>query len=210
MNTLLESIAISLFTFVSTNIDDLFVLMLLFSQSSGPMKKLHIYAGQLLGMTSLLSMAIMGSLVRFFVPLPVIGLLGIIPLYLGLRSFRKEEEQENDNALTITNKRTSSVISAYTLSVAGLTIANGGDNIGIYIPYFAGLTTVALSITVIIFLLLTVCWLKMAAVMVSHPYLNRTLQRYHHRTLPWVLIALSIYILWSCDTLSWLWSLIGK
>lgn len=88
------------------------------------------------------------------------------------------------------------------LTVAGVTAANGGDNLGIYIPMFATTTKPALTVTIAVFVVLTGLWCAVAHFLVRHPSLGMPLRRWGHRMLPFVLIGLGVYILWNGDSFS--------
>jgi cadmium resistance protein CadD (predicted permease) len=80
--------------------------------------------------------------------------------------------------------------------VAGVTIANGGDNIGIYVPLFASSSTLAEIITLVaIFLAVTAVWCALAYYLVNHQLIATRLRRVGHIVLPFVLIGLGAYIL---------------
>jgi cadmium resistance protein CadD (predicted permease) len=82
------------------------------------------------------------------------------------------------------------------LSIAMVTIANGGDNIGIYIPLFVALTLFEKIGMVLIFLFMTLQWCALAKYLSRHPLLRAALSNYGHIATPIVLILLGIYILY--------------
>lgn len=88
--------------------------------------------------------------------------------------------------------------------MALVTIANGGDNIGIYIPLFVTLSIAETITTVGIFLLMTLLWCFIARYLTRHPLLKNTIDRYGHIVTPFVLIFLGIFILYESNS----WTLI--
>lgn len=81
-------IAIGAAAFAATNIDDIFVLMVLFSTSfvaslTFPVR--HVVLGQYLGISLLIAISALGSLIPLLVPPYFIGLLGIVPMAIGAR-----------------------------------------------------------------------------------------------------------------------------
>lgn len=72
--------------FALTNVDDLVVLALFFSQVSGRSGVLRVVAGQYLGFGGILAAAIAGTLGTALLPRIVIPYLGLLPLALGLRA----------------------------------------------------------------------------------------------------------------------------
>ncbi|MBO5198659.1 MAG: cadmium resistance transporter [Lachnospiraceae bacterium] len=90
------SILTSIIAFVSTNIDDIFVLMLLFSQADNRRGKSRIVIGHFLGISLLVLLSFLGAFGLQFVPTQYVGLLGIVPIALGIKAwleYRREEKE---------------------------------------------------------------------------------------------------------------------
>jgi cadmium resistance transport/sequestration family protein len=194
----MELIITSILAFISTNIDDLFILTLFFGNKR--FKPREIIFGQYLGIISLIAISFAASLAGLVIDKMYIGLLGLIPIYLGIKSlielFRKNNN-ESDEELNLNNNNNRANI----LTVAGVTIANGGDNVGIYTPIFATLPVSATITMVVIFLLMTMIWCLMAKYLTTHPYIARTIDKYGHMVTPPVLIGLGIFILYESGSL---------
>ncbi|WP_322096148.1 cadmium resistance transporter [Pseudanabaena cinerea] len=90
--------------------------------------------------------------------------------------------------------------SKQTYHVAAVTFANGGDNIGIYIPLFASSNAASRSITLATFFVLITVWCYAAKSIISHPAIAKFLTQYSDAIVPFVLIALGIYILYESET----------
>ena len=188
----MEFIVTSILAFSATNIDDLFLLTLFFGNYQ--YKASNIYIGQLLGIFSLIVLSLIGSLAGNFIPLPYIGLLGIFPIYLGVKQIvTKDVDDNHEMALSQRNM---------VLGVMMVTIANGGDNIGIYIPLFVTLAWTQKIAMIVIFLLMTLLWCTIAKYLANHPLLKASLSKYGHIVTPIVLILLGLYILYESKTLS--------
>ena len=71
-------------TFAVTNIDDIFVLMIFFSQIDQPFRRGHVVIGQYLGFVALIAVSLLGFLGSFIVPKEWIGLLGLAPIAIGI------------------------------------------------------------------------------------------------------------------------------
>ena len=80
------------------------------------------------------------------------------------------------------------------LAVAAVTVANGGDNLGVYIPLFAA-EPYAIPAFALIFGVMTALWCALARVLIGHRILGESIRHYGHWVLPLVLVALGIYIL---------------
>jgi hypothetical protein len=78
-------IGIGAAAFVATNIDDIVVLMV-FSSSSNNFQAQNIVIGQYLGIGSLIAISSLGSLIALVVPSYVIGLMGLLPIAMALKS----------------------------------------------------------------------------------------------------------------------------
>jgi cadmium resistance protein CadD (predicted permease) len=125
----MEVLLTGLLTFFSTNIDDLFILVLFYSHKR--FRESQIVGGQLLGIGSLIAVSLAASLSGLFVPLVYIGLLGLLPVYLGMKAlwqlFRKNTPAEHKTEQVVEGHRP-------LFTIAGVTFANGGDNIAINTP----------------------------------------------------------------------------
>jgi len=207
---MIETIVTAIFAFVSTNIDDIFILMTLFTLVSASLKRQHIMRGQYLGIATLIALSITGSLIGIIVPEEYIGFLGLFPVYLGVMKIYQHLKTNNDEDIEVENLNTTSkrhglpdvFFGVQTLNIAAITIANGGDNIGVYVPLFANLNFFKIAITVLIFMMLVYIWVRTAEYATSHPALTMSLKKYNHIIFPLILIGLGIYILVSSGALA--------
>ena len=194
----MEVIATGILAFVSSNIDDIFLLMLFFGDRN--FKPREIILGQFLGIGALIGISLVFSLIGLVIGKAYIGLLGLLPIYLGIkgvvRLFDKEPPDHEDH-LTEKKKNCSNP-----WIVSGVTIANGGDNIGIYVPLFATLAWPQKITVVSIFFIMTAVWCVLARYLSRHPLMAKAIDKYGHVVTPFVLIALGIYILNESDVLS--------
>lgn len=188
----MELIITSIFAFVSTNIDDIFILTLFFGNRR--FKAHEIIIGQYLGIIALIAISFVASLAGLVINAKYVGLLGFIPVYLGVRGlidlFQSTAGEEPKEELHLNSNRNN------ILSVAGVTIANGGDNIGIYTPIFAALSFNSISVMVVIFLIMTMVWCLIAKYLTTNQYVARAINKYGHLVTPFILIGLGIFILY--------------
>ncbi|HEX9973369.1 MAG TPA: cadmium resistance transporter [bacterium] len=202
---ILSIIITAIITFTATNIDDIFVLMMFFSQTNHSFRRRHVIIGQYLGFVALIAISLLGFLGSFIIPKEFIGLLGFAPIVIGIRKFiSRENKIESTNLETSTQKAPS--ISAIlfhpeTYSVATVTFANGGDNIGIYTPLFASVDLPSLIIIVTTFLLLVMLWCLIGIRLTHQKHVAQVLSRYGHIVVPFVLFGLGIYIIIENGTL---------
>ena len=190
----MEILLTSITAFISTNIDDLFILTLFFGNKK--IKTRDIIAGQFLGISALVMVSLAASLIGLVVDPAYVGLLGLVPIYLGLKGvwelIRPEEEDRISGIETQGNK---------VLAVSGVTFANGGDNIGIYTPLFATLGWPDKMFMVTVFLVFTALWCMMAMYFTKHPKVAAVVDKYGHIVTPLVLILLGVYILYESNTI---------
>lgn len=178
--------------FIATNIDDIIVLSLFFARGAGHKgTTLRILAGQYLGFAGILAAAVLVTLGSgAFLPAEAIPYFGLIPLALGLWSaWQAWQGDDDDDDAQVAGKKVS------VLTVAGVTFANGGDNIGVYVPVFLHVDTATVIIYCLVFLILVAGLVALAKFVATRPPIAEVLERWEHVLFPIVLIGLGIFIL---------------
>ena len=180
--------------FVATNIDDIIVLSLFYARGAGQRGTTRkILLGQYLGFGGILLAAVVISLgARSFLPEDALPYFGLIPLALGLyaawRAWRNRGDDDDDEA-KVADKQVG------VLTVAAVTFANGGDNIGVYVPVFATASTTAIIAYCLVFLALVGLLVLAAKYVATRRPIAEVLERWEHILFPLVLIGLGIVIL---------------
>jgi cadmium resistance protein CadD (predicted permease) len=178
----LQTIAIAAVMFAATNADDLVLLTIFFAQPGCAPRQ--VVMGQLAGIGALAAISYTASMLALAVPHGWIPWLGILPLIIGVRwLYRANADDE----------KAPPAATAW-WAVAGVTMANGGDNLGVYIPAFAMQTGVQKVITGATFIALTLVWCAIAWSAVRHPTWGPTLSRICSRAAPFVLIGIGLWI----------------
>ena len=172
-------------SFISTNLDDIFVLMLLYAQAQSPKERRSILVGQSLGAAILLSFSLLAAFGIGLIPKAYLRLLGLLPILLGIRAWRKRGEPDDD--------LTGSHLGA--MSVMLLALANGADNIGIYVPLFVGTPPAELVVFIAVHAVMLPLWCKLGQKLAGLPGWGRKIQTYKTILVPVVFILLGIYIL---------------
>src|SRR5262249_53338139 len=151
---------------------------------------------QYLGMIVLVGVSLVAALISLVMPASYVGLLGLVPIVIGVKrlcALRRGSDKDD------TARRPAGF--GNVLAVAGVTIANGGHNIGFYTPVFATSSAKELGLFTGVFVVMTALWLSAGYYLVNHPSLGAPIRRYQHVAVPLVLIAIGIMVLYDADTL---------
>jgi cadmium resistance protein CadD (predicted permease) len=191
---LLAQLAIGGAAFVATNVDDLFLLAALFADRT--LRPRSIVAGQLAGIGALVAASAAAALATVALPVRWIALLGIVPLGLGLGQLRRLQRRGDPADPAGVEPRRWSVPGhrSQLIAVAALTVASGGDNLGVYIPLFAR-APAAIPLHAATFVALTCVWCWLGHRLVTNRLLADPIRRHGHALLPLVLVSLGVYIL---------------
>ena len=172
--------------FAVTNVDDLVILALFFGRAAGDRgAAARVVAGQYLGFAAILGVSVVGALGVGLLPETVIPYFGLLPLLLGIRAAWLAWRDTEDEAPA----------GVGVLAVAAVTLANGGDNIGVYVPVFATAGTGGLAVFVVVFLALVAVWCAAGRFFATRPVVARALARWGHIVLPVVLVGIGVVIL---------------
>ncbi|MCC5630249.1 cadmium resistance transporter [Nostoc sphaeroides CHAB 2801] len=206
MNELLTAITTGAIAFIATNIDDIVILLLLFSQINANFRRRHIVAGQFLGFTVLLILSLSGLFGGLVLSKSWIGLLGLLPIAIGISSLVNKQEDELKEVVATTEETEASTItsllSPQTYSVAAVTVANGSDNISVYVPLFASSDLESFVIIIGLFFLLLGIWCYAAYKLIKYRVIADVLTRYGNNIVPFVLIGLGVFIVLKSGALS--------
>ena len=171
--------------FAATNADDLVLLALFFSQPR--VSPRAVVVGQLVGIGSLTAVSYTASALALAVPHGWLPWLGLVPVWIGIRWLRRKEASDSDP------KQAPETVAWW--AVAGITMANGADNLGVYIPAFASQTGTENVITGVSFLGLTLVWCAFAWQLVRHPTWGSVVQYWSRKIAPFVLILIGLWII---------------
>ncbi|MCU0543516.1 MAG: cadmium resistance transporter [Oscillatoriaceae cyanobacterium Prado104] len=196
-------------SFVATNIDDLVISTLFFAQVNDTFRPRHIFIGKYLGFAALVAASLPGFFGGLIVPQSIIGLLGLVPIAIGIIHLVRRDNDGNEvQAVSNEYNRESSSLASkianifhpQTLNVAAVTVANGGDNIGIYLPLFASSNLPSLVVILTVFFVMVGVWTYAAYYFTRHRAIERILTRYTKAVVPFILIGLGIFILFDSGT----------
>lgn len=203
MDGLVTAIPTGLTAFSATNIDDIVILSLFFSQVNSNFRRWHIVAGQYLGFAALVMASLPGFFSSLIVPEAWIGMLGIVPIAIGINSLVNRDDDESDDELKTepNNSVLAKFLSPQVYGVAAVTVGNGSDNISIYVPLFASSTLTSLPVILAVFFSMVGVWCYAAYRLTHLPAIASTLTRYGKNIVPFVLIGLGVLILCKSHTL---------
>jgi cadmium resistance protein CadD (predicted permease) len=200
MESLVALLSLAVTLFVSTNADDLVVLVGFLADHRFRVR--DIVAGQYAGLAVLFVVSVAASLLSLVIPSAYLGLLGIFPILIGLKKL--VELRHHDDKADLPASRGVGSSSGNIHAVALVTMANGGDNIGIYTPAFAVSSGGQIAVIAVVFVAMTALWCLLAHWMVTHPKLGAPLRRYAHLLAPVILIGLGIAIIYNAGSVPWL------
>jgi cadmium resistance protein CadD (predicted permease) len=189
----LLGLAIALFA--STNVDDIFGLVGFFADPKFRPKDIVI--GQYAGITALFVFSLLGSLLALVISRAYIGLFGVVAIGLGAKrlfdSYRNHDGAENP-------EHPDTGMHTRIATVALFTVANGADNVGIYMPAFAIRSPFEIGMFAVIFAVMTGLWCFSANWIVHHPTFGKPIRNYGHRVAPLVLIGIGVSIMYEAGS----------
>ena len=198
MTALIATVGLAFVAFASTNIDDIFVVSAFFAEPG--MRPRSVVIGQFVGIGALVLASLVVARLALTMPEGWVSLLGLVPLVLGVRrlvALRRSNDSDvgaGERRLQEEELVVESRIHSQVLAVAGVTIANGADNIAVYVPLFAA-SIGAIGVYSVVFACMTALWCAVGYAAVNNRVVGGSLRRYGHVVLPLVLIVLGLYIL---------------
>ena len=205
---LVATLATAASAFCASNLDDILLLLLLFSTATSLRSRWHVVIGQYLGFSMLVGASLLGYVGGQFLPTPWIGVLGLLPISLGVSQVidnlepADQSDSQSIDAAMPSWLQSLGLPAGQAVATAGITIANGGDNVGLYIPLFARCTGPQLVLTLLVFSLMVGLWCAMAWRLLQAPAVADLINRYGQPAVPLLLIVLGLVILFDSHTLA--------
>jgi cadmium resistance protein CadD (predicted permease) len=197
---LIPKVGAAVLVFASTNLDDLFVLIALFAEAR--LRASHIVLGQCAGFAVLLGLSLAASRASAWIPGPWFGLLGLVPIVVGLRRLIAMGIPEKPDARQELRWMGRHVP---VLAVGAITVANGGDNLCVYTPLFAASPVPEIIVTSAVFGAMTAAWLGMAHFLVNHRLLSARIRPLARVVAPVALVCVGLVVLARAGTWDYLW-----
>lgn len=178
----MQDIPLVTMLFIGVNLD-FFVILLFLLQKYSYKDNLIGYE---LGMIIVFSIsAFAGQIIQSFIPEWSIGLLGLIPIYIG---FKGEDDDENNDDQHKSNKGVMAVLLMYLVSC-------GADNIAVYVPVLATMTVTSILLTVLYFIILTAISLTLAYFFGQIPIIKNLFERFGEPLSRIIYIFIGIFVM---------------
>jgi cadmium resistance transport/sequestration family protein len=178
----LTAFSASVTTFAATNVDDAFLLTLFFARR---IPTRGIVAGQYVGFGAIVGVSLIGAWAALAIPHRWVRLLGLLPLAIGIKQLlqarRTEPGQSRAEDYSVA-------------SIALVTLSNGADNVGVYVPFFV-IDRAYLWLILIVYAVLVAVWCFVGRWLGNHSLILSSVDRWGHWVVPLVFIALGIYVL---------------
>ena len=204
---MIQNVITSIILYSGTAIDLLIILMLFFAKRKSRKDIINIYLGQFLGSGSLILLSLLFAFVLNYIPSKeILGLLGLIPIFLGLKVLLLGDSDGEAIAKEGLRKDNKNLI----FLVAMITFAScGADNIGVFVPYFTTLNLANLIVTLLTFLVMIYLLVFSAQKLAQVPSVGETLEKYSRWFIAVVYLGLGMYILIENNSFDMLWAVLG-
>ena len=205
---MLQNVVTSIILYSGTAVDLLIILMLFFAKRKSRKDIINIYLGQFLGSVSLILLSLLFAFVLDYIPSKeILGLLGLIPIFLGLKVLLLGDSDGEAIAKEGLRKDNKNLI----FLVAMITFAScGADNIGVFVPYFTTLNLANLIVALLTFLVMIYILVFSAQKLAQVPSVGETLEKYSRWFVAVVYLGLGIYILVENNSFDMLWTVLGQ
>ncbi|OAA82027.1 Cadmium resistance transporter [Akanthomyces lecanii RCEF 1005] len=207
-----EAIGTACGAFAATNIDDIFVLVTFFAESATNkrMSPLNIVIGQYVGFTAITVISMIGFGISLALPSEPIGFLGFLPMLLGFWALfdlllsrgdddDDDEQGQDGEHFQMTHATRIKVI----IKVATITLINGGDNIGTYIPLFSQTRGAEIAVYVVVFYIGVGVWCAAAWLTMKQRHILMVAQKYAEKIIPFLYMGLGVFVIVKSDCYPW-------
>ena len=183
-------------TFAVTNLDNLIILVFLLGQS--PNARQHVLMGFVAAVILVIAVSSVGILIGTLLSPSLVGYLGFGPLLIGIYILYQQ--------LRSTENKSTAVISAMGapsrvwLTTVVLMFSNSADSIAVLLPLLAESGSMPTLLIVSIYLLTSILWCVISIKIASNADLAKRINDRGEKLVPWVMIAVGIYVLSNTGT----------
>jgi cadmium resistance protein CadD (predicted permease) len=212
MSWLISTLILGISAAFATTFDDNIYLTAFFGKVNHVFRPKHIIIGEFVGFTALVLASLPGFFGGLVLPEAWIGLLGILPIVIGISNLMSRDDDGDiiqdvsvDFRHTVKSRRHKKSLFAtlrdpQTYRVSAVTIANGGNNIGIYVPLFATTNLPSLGVILCICYFTVGVWCLLSYNLTRNPLMAPLMARYGRKIFPFVLIWLGFSIMMKSGT----------
>jgi cadmium resistance protein CadD (predicted permease) len=188
LTDLIGLFGIGIAAFIASNIDDTFILILLFATPS--LLARNVIIGQYLGIVLLVIISSTAALIALAIPEFAIGLMGIIPIIMGTKRLLELREKPKGREQNAKKSYLSS------LAVTAITVSNGGDDIAVFTPLFAKYNGVfEFTVLVTLLMIMTGIWCLVTYYFLKHTFMASRVNSLSKFVSPFALIVIGAYII---------------
>lgn len=181
-------------TFIAVNLDFFFILLCLVNKY--PLRDVII--GYVLGVGLLvIASFLIGKALALFLPEWILGVLGILPIYMALHD---NDEEANQQSTT----RSPIVI----VLITYLAVCTG-CNLSIFLPILTGLSTNQFGIALLFILVLTMLVVILIKQVGQIPVIARLMDKYSEKVMKVIYIGVGLYVFYDSGLISHLAQAIG-
>lgn len=201
---MVKTILTGVTAYISTGLDYLIILMVIFGRVKHRDRWL-VLAGDFAGTAVLVGSSLAIAFFLGFVPAEwLLGLLGIIPIYMGVKLWIQDDDDDTDAvAEKVANPK------GLIGSVALITMATcGADNVGIYVPIFTTVDPAKIPLILLTFAVMVVIFWEIGYRLACLPKVADVLEKQGRYLTIAVYILIGLYIMWDSGTFQHLFQML--
>ena len=184
-------------SFIATNMDNLLLLVVLLG--ANVRRRSAVLMGFLCSAISVICVSALGVAVEGMIGPGLIGYLGVVPLLLGVHMLYRSWSgvpAANEQFESLANSAEPKIW----LSTFILMFSNSGDSVAVFLPLLAESGRSALPLIVGSYLAMALMWAGLSYLISGQQGLARRLEHRAEKIVPWIMIAVGIYILMDTAT----------
>lgn len=196
---MIKDIVTAVFSYIGTTTDYFVVLLILFGKYQSQKETKPVIIGAYIGNALLVLISLAVAIVLQKVPEEwLLGLLGLIPIYMGIKSYFSNEDEGDEIEERLNNIQPKNILK----NVILITFAScGADNTALYIPYFTTVPIATLPIIFAIFIVILTMVIYLAYKFVSVPMVKTFFDRQGDLIQMIVYVALGLYVLFEAGSI---------
>lgn len=198
----MKAIMTAIVTYLATSFDEIPVLFLMYSKAKKKREGKYITLGYFAGTFLLVGIGMLGAYGLLRIPMHwLVGLIGLIPLILGIKTLIKVEEEEQVDSIA-------SRFRFPGIQMLMITFAFGVDDLGVYLPLFTTFRIRDMISTLFVFAVGTgiLCIISYRLLRVDR--LAAFVEKKERYVVGIIFVLIGIYVLLECGTLAHLMGLL--